>query len=315
MKTIFVTGATGFIGSHIVKRLLKKKDTHIRILVRKTSDISAFREYIAEKRIKCIYGSLSERQILMEAVRDCDMIYHTAACVDVASSKYDTLIATNVVGTQNVVDAAVRNKVGRFLFVSSIGAIRRSTHEKVIANEDYVYTWCSTDIKTYQYSKYLAEKHVISACNGGLNGFIVNPSIVVGRGAHNKALVNVFKIGSFPLLPITQGGINFIHVDDVVSGIEAVLGKGKPGKRYILGGDNVTYEELFTHIASLYNKNPIHVTIPTLFRFCVPPFKKMYRYSYWSSRRAQSELEWKAARGWRDSIAETFTELRKLKLI
>jgi len=180
-----------------------------------------------------------------------------------------------------------------------------SSTKKFIATETTEYDWETNKINSYQYTKYLSEVEAVKANNAGLKVFIVNPSVVLGKGAQNRQLIKMMKLAKSKIFIKTPGGTNIVHVKDVIEGIIKVISIGNSGERYILSGENVPYNDLFLATASLYGVKQFQIYLPFIQKI-VPPIKKLFTYAYYSSRKAEQELEWIRDFGWEEALAETY---------
>ncbi len=315
MNNIFITGGTGFIGTHLVKRLLQDKENKITLLVRNTSNIKPFEKNIKKNRIKLVYGDITDKYILEASVKEANSIFHLAALINFDKSRYSELYKINVIGTKNLIDVALKfkNQIDTFLLLSSIASIRRASFDFIIADENFEYDWEKNKEETYQYTKYLMEKEIINAHKKGLNVYIANPSIVIGEGISSPLLISSFKLAKRKIFIRTKGGINLIHINDVIDGILKILDKGKQARRYILAGENVSYDLFFKEIASFSNIEQYQIYIPKFFKY-LSPLKKLFTYAYYSSERANKELGWYPKHSWQDTLKETFNFLRENKL-
>lgn len=254
---VLVTGATGFIGSNLARRLVEL-GYPVRLLVRKNSNRRAISDI--ESRVKIVYGDITDKASLIEATKGVSQIYHCAGKAYIGPGKRTQLYNTNVVGTRNVLEAAMQNKVSRVVYTSSVSAIG-ITGTKEPADETQ--QWNLEDLKVdYFTSKHLAELEVAEAVKKGLDCVIVNPSYVFGAGDINfnaGMLIRDLYLRKVPAYP--SGGINVSDIEDVVDGHIAAMEKGVTGERYILGGKNLSYKELFDMICDIVGAPKVFVPI------------------------------------------------------
>jgi dihydroflavonol-4-reductase len=256
-KNVLVTGATGFLGGHLVNRLLKQNH-NVSILIRKSSQLDSFKK----ESVNIFYGDITNRQALLDACQNQDIVYHLAGVIAYKKSERSLMEKVNVEGTNNVIDACITNKVSKLLHLSSVVTIGASFNPAPI-NEEFQFNLSQYNLGYFE-TKRKAEELITKAVkNDGLQAYMVNPSTIYGPGdakkGSRKTQLKVAK-GKFKLFP--PGGVNVVHVEDVLDGIELCLENGKPGRRYILGGDNLTIKELFAIIAKEANVPPPHVPIP-----------------------------------------------------
>lgn len=244
MNNVLVTGGTGFIGSNLAERLTEL-GCNVRILRRSDSDLRAIAGISVDHRI----GDVRDPESLRKAIQGCDTVFHTAAMVTFARNKKHLQHEVNVLGSRNVVEACLASAVERLVYTSSIAAIGHPP-PGTLATEETPFN--REPESGYRLSKHLAEKEILSGARKGLNAVIVNPSVVIGARdihMHGGQLVKEAKQGH--VLFYIEGGMNIVHVKDVVNGHILAAQKGRTGERYILGGHNMTHKEIFCRIADL----------------------------------------------------------------
>lgn len=260
-----VTGSTGFIGSHICKALLNQ-GYQVRAFHRPTSPQILINKLPIEHAI----GDITEPETIKEALQGVDLIFHTAAQLGLPKHPMDMYYVT-VNGTRNLLKAAMESKVIRIVHTSSVAAlgvplesIGMTPEQAFSIQMDENHTW-NFPPKWWRYghSKYLAEIEVQKAVAQGLDVVIVNPAIVIGDGDLHKVgggtLIHAANRKPLVYLP---GGLNAIHIEDVVQGHLAALEKGRTGERYILAGENLTIKQFVTTIAEVTQRKPPKYKIP-----------------------------------------------------
>lgn len=256
MKAL-VTGATGFVGSHVVKKLLKAGHL-VRILRREKSPIKMIEGLAVETAI----GDVTDRESVLSAVQGCDVVFHVAGFVSFWRGNNEIQRRINVDGTRNVVEACLSHKVKRLIHTSSIAAIGFAPEGR-LGDETLEYNWWPYRIN-YCDTKHLAEEEVRVGLKKGLDAVIVNPSVIFGPGDLNlNAGAMVFQIARGNLPFYFKGGCCVCDVEDVAEGHLLALEKGKTGEHYILGGDNYTWRDLFILIAEIAGVPPPKREIPT----------------------------------------------------
>lgn len=256
MKVI-VTGANGFLGAWLTKRLIAEgHETYA--LVRKNSDLTELEGCTPNY----VYGDVTDKSSLREAFKDKDIVFHLAGVVAYKKSDRPLMEKVNVQGTQNVVDACYEVGVPQLLHVSSVVAIGASFKPQAL-NEDSTYNIKSLDLGYFE-TKRLAEEIVLQAVTQGkIRAVCVNPSTIYGFGdakkGSRKTQVKVAN-ESFPFY--TSGGVSIVAVEDVIEGILLALKHGRNGERYILSGENITIKELFQKIATCAGVKPPQVYLP-----------------------------------------------------
>jgi len=324
---ILVTGATGFIGSHLC-RALADQGHHVRALHRPTSSLTLLEGVPAE----LVLGDLFEFDSLTLAARDMDAIYHCGGRVG-SWSDAEEMAASHVTGTQNILSAAQQCGVHRFIHTSSVAALGipmlAADSNETLPLMDESHSWNYTAEKwPYGYAKHRAEEEVRRATTAGLETIILNPASVIGAGDKNltsSAIVMHMARGRRP--PIPPGGLNVVHVDDVIAGHIAALEHGAAGERYILGGENITLEQLLITVAEVVGAPRPRWHIPgwALLRLSIPAellgrvlniplrghtFRLAGRYFYYDSRKAQRELHLPTPQFHRSAVEDAFAWYR-----
>lgn len=257
----FVTGATGFIGSQITKKLLQKGE-EVKVLVRKTSNTENLEGLDVEK----VYGDVLDIDSLKTAFKGCDKLYHTAGFVSFKKSDYKKMEDINVKGAGNVLSAAMDAGISKVMFTSSVAAIGIERDSSVIT-EDTTYDLYNEGIG-YMNVKYLAEKEAMNYFEKGLPVVILNPSVVLGPGdiyLSSAGSVLWFAKKKFP--GYMDGKFNIVDVEDVADGHILASEKGEPGKRYILGNQNVTVKEYFNMLENVTGVSAPKMKIPYPFAY------------------------------------------------
>lgn len=249
-KRIFITGATGFIGRKLAHKLADEGNEVV-ALIRSRSKAAA----LQHERISFVEGDLFSIEALNEGMTGCDEVYHLAAFASVWA-KGDTFKTVNIDGTLNILDAAKKQGVGRIVVTSTAGVIGPAVDGPV--NEE---TPRQVDFFTeYESTKYESELKIKEYAAEGLHVVIVNPTRVYGPGPLNVSnsvtkLVKQYIEGKWKFIPgdgLSTG--NYVFVDDVINGHILAMAKGRSGERYLLGGEDATYFDLFDTIAEIGGK-------------------------------------------------------------
>jgi dihydroflavonol-4-reductase len=245
MKAL-VTGATGFVGSHIVRALVEAGHS-ARVLHRKTSKLEA----LAGVPYESALGDILDPDSLRAACSGCDWVFHVAAVADYWRADHSRMFEANVDGTRYVLAAAREAGVRRVVFTSSAAAIG-FREDGLPAGETFHFNLPPEQFP-YGYSKVLAEAVAQEAVAAGQDVVITNPVVVMGPGDLNMIsgsyLVQVKRFGRF--VPVTSGGIAVVDVRDVAAMHLAAAEHGRPGERYILGTANYTHREWYGMIADV----------------------------------------------------------------
>jgi len=333
---VLVTGSTGFIGSHLCRALLE--DGHrVRAFRRAQSPLLA----LEGLPIEHVIGDISDPDSLKRAMPGIQAIFHTAAMLGKPSHPEDMYRIT-VEGTRNVLAAAMEANVQRLVHTSSVAALgvpdfqvraisnKRSFKHLTLPqliNENHTWNF-SPDRWRYGYAKYLAELEVQSAVAKGLDALIVNPSLVVGGGDLNRISGNLIIHAAQHGIPVaTPGGLNVVHIGDVVQGHLAALVRGRTGERYILGGENLSHLRFLELIAEVVGAKPPRWSFPTgLLRALAGPvsaidrrfslpfsgeilYKAGYNF-YYDTSKAQQELGLQTPHSIKEAISESYTWYR-----
>lgn len=256
-KKIFVTGGNGFIGSRVVRQL-SGCGYSVRCLLRSASRTDRIDDLAFER----YYGDIQNMEILEAAMNGCDGVIHLACLSgwkDIQSGRmYD--VAVN--GTKNVLLAARKCGNLRTVYISSVAAVNGTDNPQLL-DENSLFTLSSRKLYPYAFAKRDAEKLCREAASSGLPVITVNPGEVYGPGDHD--LITAGNLSDFansnPVL-VCSGGTSIVHVDDVAAGIVAAFERGRPGERYILGGNNLTIRELAAATLSLLGQNKRIITLP-----------------------------------------------------
>lgn len=234
-----VTGATGFIGSHIAKKLVDRGE-HVKILLRKSSQTSNVDDIDVER----VYGDVMDIDSVNEALKGCDTLYHTAGVASFRKEDYEKMEEINVKGTSNILNAALEAGIKKVVHTSSIASVGVDQNGG-IANEDTVYDLDYLGVK-YLDTKHRGEQIALDLAKKGLPLVVVNPSTVIGTGdiyLSSTAFILWFYKKKFP--GYMDGTLNMVEVDDVAEGHILAAERGRVGERYILGNENFTLLELF----------------------------------------------------------------------
>lgn len=254
-----VTGATGFVGSVLVRQLLAEGEP-VRILRRSSSPLDLLGP--DADRVEHAIGDVTDADAVWEATRGATRVYHVAAAVAFGRRARARLAAVNVEGTANVVNAALDAGVERLAHTSSIAALGRP--EKPGGPIDETAAWTGARLNTaYAASKRAAEREVLRGVGEGLDAVIVNPALVFGPGrpgGNTMALAERVAAGRVPLAP--PGGTAVVDVEDVAAGLRAAMRRGATGERYVLAAENRSWTEILTALADAFGVAPPRGVLP-----------------------------------------------------
>ena len=255
MPCTLVTGATGFLGSH-VSRLLVERGDEVRATVRARSNLRA----LEELEVSTVRADVRDRRAVRGAMRDVDRVFHLAGTTNLRLSR-ERVFALNVEGTRIVLEEALRAGVERVVYTSSAAAIGPSAKGRVATERT---RWDAARYAIpYVDSKHEAEGVAVGLFGRGLPVVIVNPAHVLGAGDPGRSstvLVRRFLRREIPAY--VDGTLNVVGVDDVARGHVLADEHGVPGERYILGNRNFTLDRLFNDLARLSGVEPPSLKLP-----------------------------------------------------
>ena len=253
----FVTGATGFVGSHVV-RVLAEQGADLRLLVRSTSDLRNIQELKADR----VTGDLRDAASLKKAVAGCDVIFHVAADYRLWVRDPDEMYRSNVEGTRAILEAARESRVSRVVYTSSVATMGFSSNGHV-ADETSPVSLANM-IGPYKRSKFMAEEIAMAAGRSGMDVVVVNPTTPVGerdiKPTPTGRIVVDFLKKKFPAYVDT--GLNLVDVTECARGHVSALEKGKSGERYILGGENLTLKQILDKLAVITGLPSPRIRVP-----------------------------------------------------
>ena len=255
----FVTGATGFIGNRLAKKLRERGDDVV-CLVRRPAKAAE----LEAAGCRIVEGDLSDQAKIRAAMEGCDAVFHLAADyrVGMRTSEHPKMQDANIGGTTRVIDAAVDAGAKKIVYVSTIAAFG-NTHGQIV-DEDYVHPG---DSYTSEYERTKVEAHRIAKDRiaKGAPVVIVQPGGIYGPGDHSAvgAQIDQAARGKLPALAFPKLGLNMAHVDDVVDGILAAHDRGTNGESYVLGGEITTLGDVVRTAAEAGGKKPPRLTMPT----------------------------------------------------
>lgn len=263
MKAL-VTGANGFVGAAVCRALCERGHI-VRALSRERSD----RRNLESLPVETVTGDLRERASIAAAVAGCDAVFHVAADYRLWVADPSAMYAINVEGTRTVVEESLAAGVARIVHTSSVATIKPPAPGGVA--DETSPTSESDMIGHYKRSKFLAERCVDElVASRGAPVVIVNPSTPIGPGdirptPTGRIVLDAIR-GRIPAFVDT--GLNVVHVDDVAAGHIAALERGEIGRRYILGGEDLTLREILSRLARMVGRRPPAVAIPHNVALC-----------------------------------------------
>jgi len=243
---IFLTGATGFVGHHVA-RALAAEGAQLRMLVRKTSNLANLEDIEGETHL----GDLAEPESIRPALAGCDAVVHVAADYRLWIPDPAAMYRANVEGTRDLLRMAREAGVPRFVYTSSVATMHFRTDGLVI-NEDTPVS-LKDMVGHYKRSKFMAEQQAIAAAEDGQQVIILNPTSPIGpndaKPTPTGRIFLDFLNGKFPAY--MDAGLNLVDVAEVARTHVTALTKGEPGRRYILGGENLTLKQILDKMSAI----------------------------------------------------------------
>ena len=307
MKTL-ITGATGFLGSAVLRRLISAGHD-VRVMLRTNSD----RRNLEGLEVEEVFGDLSQPDSFEAALKGCDALFHVAADYRLWIPDPDTMYSINVNGTRELMQAALRAGVSRIVYTSSVATLGLNADGRP-ADEKTPVT-LNDMIGHYKRSKFLAEAEIRKLYEEqNLPVVTVNPSTPVGprdiKPTPTGQMVVDAAAGRMPAYVDT--GLNIAHVDDVAEGHLLAFENGATGRRYVLGGQNLSLREIFDRISEITGRKPPKIRLPHNLilpvafvmeswarlsgtgqpRVTVDGVRLAKKKMYFSSERAREELEY-----------------------
>jgi dihydroflavonol-4-reductase len=255
MKT-FVTGATGFVGSHVA-RVLAEQGADLRLLTRKASRTENI-DAIPHERV---VGDLGDPESLKKAIAGCEAVYHVAADYRLWTRVPGEMYRANVEGTRAILKAAQECGVKRVVYCSTVATM--GFHDRAVVDENAPVE-LSGMIGHYKRSKFMAEQVVMEAAKAGQDVVMVNPTAPIGeqdiKPTPTGRIVVDFLKEKFPAY--VETGLNLVDVHDVARAHVLAFEKGKPGERYIIGGENLTLKQVLDKLAAITDLPSPRVKLP-----------------------------------------------------
>jgi dihydroflavonol-4-reductase len=309
---IFVTGATGFLGSHVA-RVLAAQGAELRLLVRPTSDLRNIADLNAERAT----GDLRDPASIEKALSGCEVVFHVAADYRLWVRDPDEMYRSNVEGTRALLEAARKQGVRRVVYTSSVATMGFGSNGHAAAHltDENSPVSLSGMIGHYKRSKFMAEQVAFDAAKSGVDVVIVNPTTPIGerdvKPTPTGRIVLDFLKRKFPAY--VETGLNLVDATECARGHVQALEKGKSGERYILGGENLTLKQILDRLAAITGLKSPTVKLPYVFAFATGVVDEMVtgrllgrepratidavrmgrKMMFVSSAKAERELGWK----------------------
>jgi dihydroflavonol-4-reductase len=257
---VFVTGATGFLGSHVA-RVLAEQGADLRLLVRPSSDLHNVADLNADR----VQGDLRDPASIEKALAGCEVVFHVAADYRLWVRDPKEMYRSNVEGTRDLLEAARKQKVRRVVYTSSVATMGfgMGTNGNHVADESSPVS-LSGMIGHYKRSKFMAEQVAVEAAKSGVDVVIVNPSTPIGerdiKPTPTGRIVVDFLKRKFPAY--VETGLNLVDATECARGHVQALEKGRAGERYILGGENLTLKQILDRLSAMTGLPSPTVKVP-----------------------------------------------------
>ena len=262
----FVTGATGFLGSHVA-RVLAEQGAELRLLVRPASDLRNVDGLNAD----LVVGDLRDPASMEKALAGCEVVFHVAADYRLWVRDPGEMYRSNVEGTRSLLEAARKQGVRRVVYTSSVATMGFTSNNGKIAKENVADEQSPVNISDmighYKRSKFMAEQVAVDAARGGVDVVIVNPTTPIGerdiKPTPTGRIVVDFLKRKFPAY--VETGLNLVDATECARGHVQALEKGRAGERYILGGENLTLKQILDRLAAITGLPSPTVKLPYIF--------------------------------------------------
>ncbi|MCF8301914.1 MAG: SDR family oxidoreductase [Bacteroidales bacterium] len=256
---ILITGATGYIGSGLAKKLASSGHT-VHALIRSPEKAGLIRH----ENIHIFEGTILQPDKIEKAITGCQQVYHLAAYAKPWARDSSTFFRINTLGTDHILKAAFEHKISKVVFTSTAGTFNPSFNKPV--NED---TLRLIDFfNDYETSKFIAEERCQKYIRKGLNVVIVNPPRLYGPGLLSKSnavtlMIKRYSEGRWRIIPDNGDKVgNYVFIDDVIKGHILAMDKGRSGEKYLLGGENISYSGFFDTLAKVCGKKYKMINLP-----------------------------------------------------
>ena len=251
MSFTLVTGATGFLGSQLVRTLIERGES-VKALVRPGSNLSALEGY-PQDQFKIAVGDIRIEQSVFAALAGCSRMYHVAANFKMWDPKPSRIIEPAVEGMRATLRAARSRKLDKIVVTSSAGVLGTTAGEELM---DETHEFNLKDPEAYFAAKVAADEVMNEFIADGLPIVSALPATIAGPGdwkptPNGQLLLEYLKTPSTSHFPVSGGGINVVDVEDVANGHVLAMERGVIGERYLLGGENLTFSQVFETLCDL----------------------------------------------------------------
>lgn len=253
-----ITGATGLVGSNLAIALLEQGH-EVRCTARPTSR----KGHLAAFDIEWVEADLEDSAALELAFRGGDVVFHCAAAVRIVDRIPRDMVVTNIDGTRRVLDAVRRADVRRLVHCSTVAATAIAEGPAPVTEEDPFNVPRMGLGNAYALTKYESQQLVLAAARDDVDAVVVNPTYMFGPYDPKPSSGQMIQRIAEGRIPVYAPGINnYSDVRDVCRGMISAWAKGRRGEKYILGGENLTYSEIFARIARVLDVAPPRFPAP-----------------------------------------------------
>lgn len=264
MEKVLVTGANGFLGANVVRKL-SANGFLVKAMVRKGSSILSLKD----AKYEVFDGEITNTKDVLEAVSDCDYVIHSAAQTSQYPSNLEAYTKVNIEATKFLIEASKQANIRRFIFISTANCFTNGSIKNPGTESSGFMPW--VEGSGYAYSKYLAQEEVLREVKeNGFPAIVVNPTFMIGpydsKPSSGKLLLYALKNR---ILFYPPGGKSFVDVNNAAEAISNALYDGIVGECYLLAGENLTYKRFFTEVGNLSGKRKILIPIPKFFLLAI----------------------------------------------
>lgn len=275
---IAITGASGHVGANVSRMLLEKKDVDLRLLQHRHS------KAIEGLNAEVIHGDLEKPETLEPFCKDVDVIIHLAAKISIGNNSFESLKEVNLDGTRNLVNAAKKAGVRRFIHFSTIHVFEHAPPDEEM---DESRPLIKDSPLAYEVTKSMADEWVLQQQSEDFDVIILNPTAIIGPFDFEPSLQGSFIIRLYnnALPGLVPGGYDWVDVRDVCKAAISAINKGKPGERYFLSGHYVSVVDFANILSEVSGKKIKKTVLPLWLAYMGVPFIKL-----WSKLRNEEPL-------------------------
>jgi dihydroflavonol-4-reductase len=253
---LLITGGTGFLGHHLIKKLINLGYNDIRVLKTKGDDAKLLSNF----NVEYVEGDITNANDVENATKGCNVVFHLVGMISYWDKMNKLQYDINVLGTKNIVNSCLANNVEKLIYVSSNAAVGNIPGK--LADENTPYNLDKLKVN-YCDTKHLGELEIKKGIEKGLNAVIICPASMYGDGDIRRIHSDLMFKFSFPFNHITMpGGLAVVDVDDVAESLIKAWQIGKSGQRYLIIGENLTFTQIRTIIAKEIGINPPNIKLP-----------------------------------------------------